>query len=283
MHKKLIITFLLVTFSLLSFVSDVDKTSSEQLNKAFTRSFTVFAISRSLNGLISVVQGTEIYATPAGVGVNFAVGQFVDPMNDMVERFSWVMLMSTVSLGIQEILLSFGQTQPIQWLLFVSVLVLLSVLWIPKLWHKESFNLIFKLFIIISFLRFLVPFIVIVNENVYEYGLQERYEKAKQGLVITQTETEDIVQQIRENKKPESSWWESLNVVQQFENFRIEMETLWRSLENKFNNAIEYILSLIVIFVVQSVLLPFLYIWLFLKIFKNFMAADIATIIERNN
>lgn len=280
MYKKLIISFLLVALVQLSFVNVVDNASSEQLDKAFARSLTVFAIARSLNGLISVVQGTEVYATPAGVGVNFAVGQIVDPINDMVERFSWVMLMSTVSLGIQEIMLHFGQTQLIQGLLGLSVLILLFILWIPKLWHKESFNLVFKSFIIISFLRFLVPLIVLINENVYEYGLEEKYEKAKQSLEITQAQTEVIVQHIRQNQQHNSSWLESLNVAQQIADFRIKVDRLWISLKNKFNNAIDYMLSLIAIFIVQSILFPLLYLWLFLKLFRSFMSTDIATMIE---
>ncbi len=281
MYKKLIISFLLVALVQLSFVNLIDKTSSEQLDKAFTRSLTVFAIARSLNGLISVVQGTEVYATPAGVGVNFALGQIVDPMNDMLERFSWVMLMSSVSLGIQEILLHFGQTELMQGLLGVSVLVLLFILWIPKFWHKESFNLIFKSFVIFSFLRFLIPLIILINEGVYEYGLKEQYEKAKLSLEVTQAQTEVIVQSLRQNHKPETSTWlDSLNINQQIEEFRLKMQTLWTSLKNKFNNAIAYMLSLISIFIVQSILLPLFYLWIFLKIFRKFMDADIASFIE---
>ena len=281
MYKKLFISFLLIVSVQLSFVNVVDKTSSEQLDKAFSRSLTVFAIARSLNGLISVVQGTEVYATPAGVGVNFAVGQIVDPMNDMLERFSWIMLMSAVSLGTQEILLHFGQTQPVQGFLALSVIILLFFLWIPKFWHRESFNLIFKSFVIFSFLRFTVPLIVLINEGVYEYGLKEQYEKAKASLEATQAQTEVIVEQVRHNQKQQnSSWMDSLNLKQQVEGFRIKTEASWVNLKNKFNYAIDYMLSLISIFVMQSILLPLLFLWLFLKLFRKFMSIDIGDIIE---
>ena len=283
MLKKIIITFFLIALVQLSFFKVVDKVSTEQLDKAFTRSVTVFAIARSLNGLVSVLQGTEIYATPAGVGMNFAVGQIVDPMNDMIERFSWIMLMSSVSLGIQEILLHFGQTPIIQALLALSVLILLFVLWVPKLWHRESFKLIFQGFVIISFLRFFVPLIVLINENVYTYGLEEQYEKAKMSLEVTQTQTEVIVHQVRQNQRiHNSSWLDSLNLSQQVENFKLKMENLWKSLKNKFNNAVDYMLTLIAIFLVQSVLLPLGFLWLFLRAFQRFMQIDITSFIEKN-
>lgn len=283
MLKKIIISFFLVSLVQLSFFKVIDKASSEQLDRAFTRSVTVFAIARSLNGLVSVLQGTEIYATPAGVGMNFAVGQIVDPMNDMIERFSWIMLMSSVSLGIQEILLHFGQTSIVQNFLALSVLILLFVLWVPKLWHKESFKLMFQAFVIISFLRFFVPFIVLLNESVYTYALEEQYEKAKMSLEVTQTQTEIIVHKVRQNQKLHNeSWLDSFNLSQQVENFKLKMENLWKSLKNKFEHAVEYMLSLIAIFLVQSVFLPLGFLWLSIKIFRVIMHIDITRVIEKN-
>ena len=65
-----------------------------------------FGLARALNGAISVIQGTELELHPAGVGVSFAPGQLIDPINDLVERFSWLMLASSTSLGVQKILMS---------------------------------------------------------------------------------------------------------------------------------------------------------------------------------
>jgi len=281
MYKKLLISFFLIVLVQLSFIQVIDKNSSEQLDKAFTRSLSVFAIARSLNGLVSVLQGTEVYATPAGVGVNFAVGQILDPMNDMLERFSWVMLLSSLSLGIQEIVLHFAQTQLVQALLSLSVLGLLFMIWIPNLWHKPSFNLIFKSFVVFSFVRFLVPLIVLINEGVYTYGLEEQYEKAKNSLEITQVQTEMIVHQVRQNQAQQnSSWLDSLNLNQQVQTFKLKMQNLWDSLKVKFNSAIDYMLSLIAIFIVQSILLPLLSIWLFMRFFQDFMKLDIAEVLD---
>ena len=281
MTKKLLISFFLIALVQLSFIKVVDTTSSQQLDKAFTRSVSVFAIARGLNGLLSVVQGTEIYATPAGMGFNLAVGQIVDPMNDMVERFSWIMLMSSVSLGVQEIMLHFGQTQLVQGLLGLSVISLLFIVWVPKLWHKESFNLLFKSFIVIAFLRFFVPVMILINEGVYTYGLQAQYEEAKHSLEITQGQTEVIVHKVRQNQTHKNaSWFDSLNLNAQVNIFRTKMEFLWKDLKSKFDNAIDYMLTLISIFIVQSIFLPLLYLWLFLKLFKRFIQADTAEFLK---
>lgn len=293
MYKKIILSFFLIALVLVSSIKVVDQVSTEQLDKAFARSVTVFAIARGLNGIISVVQGTEVYATPAGVGVNFAVGQIVDPMNDMVERFSWVMLLSSVSLGIQKIMMSLGQTAPVQLLLAVSALFLILMLWVPKLWHAHSFNFVFKFLIIFSFLRFAVPLVVLFSEGIYTYALEPKYEEAKTALVFSNNEIKEIISDVQVNQQrqikvhhyTERSFMqkaqkyfdetiESLDLRKRLESLQKRFEDLLNTLETKFNHAVDYILILITIFIVQSILLPLLMLWIFLKLFRGLLRAD---------
>lgn len=136
-----------------------------------TRSLTTFAVARGLNGLVSVIQGTEVNVSPAGVGATFAPGQLLDPVNDMVERFSWVMLMSSVSIGVQEVMLHLGKTTLFKVLFAVVTLLVLLQLWLPKVelpWRVETS---FKVLVVLAVLRFSVPMLVMMNETVYMYVL----------------------------------------------------------------------------------------------------------------
>ena len=96
-----------------------DQTSGDYADAALKRALVTFAVARGLNGVISVAQGTEVAVEPGGVGVNFTVGQILDPINDLVEQFSSVMLVAASSLGLQKILLSmtawWGTTTPFGW------------------------------------------------------------------------------------------------------------------------------------------------------------------------
>lgn len=299
MQKKLLISALLIFLVQLSYIKVVDKTSSQQLDNALVRSLSVFAVARGLNGLISVVQGTEVYATPAGVGVNFAVGQIVDPMNDMLERFSWVMLLSSVSLGIQKLLLEFSQTGLSQALLACSALVLLFILWIPKLWHKQGFNLVFKSFVIFTFLRFFIPFVVLINEGIYTYMLEEQYLQAESSLSYSKEEISGEIKRVQALEKESKSvqktysgsFWEqgkeyfdtfgdSFNIQMYYQKFQKKLDKVLTSLQHKFNNAINDMLSLIAIFIMQSVLLPLLFLWAFIKLFQNFFRYDFASFLD---
>ena len=295
MHKKILLSLLLIALATLSSTPVVDRLSSEQLDKAFTRSISVFAIARGLNGLISVVQGTEVYATPAGVGVNFAVGQIVDPMNDMVERFSWVMLLSSVSLGVQEVMLHLGQTMFVQALVGISVLMTLAMMWIPQFWHAPTFNFVFKGVSVFLFLRFVVPLLIVCNEGIYTYVLEPKYEESKAALVFSNDEIKGLVNEVQLNQQKQvrvqsfqerslmekaqnyfNETIQSLNVKKQLQALRIKFKRLLQNLEDKFNHAINYILVLITVFVVENLLLPLVALWFFFKVFREFIRKDFA-------
>ncbi|MCW8892648.1 MAG: hypothetical protein OQL18_04955, partial [Deltaproteobacteria bacterium] len=83
----------------------VDQSATEQIDESLGRALTTFALARATNGVISVIQESELAVSPAGVGLNLALGQVLDPLNDMVERFSWVMLVALTSLGVQRFLI----------------------------------------------------------------------------------------------------------------------------------------------------------------------------------
>ena len=89
----------------LSLTPFVDQRAGADYEKLFQRAFVTFALARTINGVISVVQGTEVALQPAGVGVTLTPGEILDPVNDLVERFSWIMMGGTISLGIQNVLL----------------------------------------------------------------------------------------------------------------------------------------------------------------------------------
>lgn len=280
MYKKIVVSIFLIFLVIISFVDVIDEESTQQLDRAFERSITVFAIARGLNGLISVVQGTEVYATPAGVGVNFAVGQILDPLNDMVERFSWVMLMSSVSLGVQEVMLSLGKTQLVQGLLALAAFLAVVMLWCRQFWHRAAFNILMRGLIIVSFLRFAVPLVVLLNALVFSYALEPKYEDAKAALELTRIESEVLVTKVQATQNHQRSWIESLNVSKQLDEFRVQLKGLWNALYEKFTLAIDYMLSLITIFIIESVLFPLLALWGFMRIFRGLFRVDVADFFE---
>ena len=103
--SKLFLSLFFILAIVFNLNQALDNSSQHYVDKAFNRAIISFGIAKTLNGVISVAQGTEVAIQPAGVGINLTPGQILDPVNDLIERFSWIMLASTTSLGIQKVFL----------------------------------------------------------------------------------------------------------------------------------------------------------------------------------
>lgn len=268
MIKKTILSILVVFVVALSLLESLDTKSSEQLDSALVRSLSTFAIARALNGVVSVVQGTEVNISPAGIGATFAPGQLLDPINDMVERFSWVMLMSTVSIGVQEVMLHLGKTALFKILFAVSALLLLLQMWLPKLplpWRPESS---LKVVIVLAVLRFSVPMLVMMNEVVYAYVLEPKYEQAFEEVSKTSVEVTVMIENAQSKEQAhmeaKSSFMDVLNVSKRYENYKLGLKKSVNQLIEKFNDAMESIIRLITVFIISSIIIPLAALWLFI-------------------
>ena len=72
------------------------------MTRHLKKAIATFAIAKTLNASISFLQGTEIEGSLVFASATFSVGEILDPLNDLVERFSWIMLASAVALGIEK-------------------------------------------------------------------------------------------------------------------------------------------------------------------------------------
>lgn len=102
---KIAATLMMMLLVALSFGGTADKVGQEYTETGFKRALITFASARAINGLISVAQGTEVAVQPGGLGAVFAPGEILDPINDLVEQFSQVMLFSAAVLGTQKLLI----------------------------------------------------------------------------------------------------------------------------------------------------------------------------------
>ncbi|MGB5966601.1 MAG: hypothetical protein WBF77_03770 [Sulfurimonadaceae bacterium] len=277
MIKKIVFSILSVVFVGLSLSESLDTKSSEQLESALVRSLTTFAVARGLNGLVSVVQGTEVNVSPAGVGATFAPGQLLDPVNDMVERFSWVMLMSSVSIGVQDVMLHLGKTTLFKVIFALMTLLFLLQLWLPRVqlpWRVESS---FKVVVVLAVLRFSVPMLVMMNEAVYAHVLEPKYEQSFNKVSKTSDEVKVMIEEVhskQEHMEEEYSFLDAFNVSQQYEQYKLELKKSVEQFIEKFNDAMDSIIRLITVFIINSIIIPLAALWLFIYGLGSFLRRD---------
>ncbi|MCW8935491.1 MAG: hypothetical protein OQK98_12270 [Gammaproteobacteria bacterium] len=267
--KKSIISCILFLIIFLSYSNVLDNVAENYTEAGIERSLITFAISRSLNGVISVAQGTEVALSPAGVGLTFTPGQILDPVNDLIERFSWVVMVSGASLGIQRLFLEITSS------IFVSaVLSILGILCILNMWGIfDKFNIKFipvsiinKSFVLLVFIRFSVPVIALINEGLFLSYLQPQFNEAQSQLENASVQIREINESSRKNIGVDSEgllnqvgrWMEQTKQS-------LDIEQQMNSLKQAASDMSHQVVNLIVVFVVQTIIFPLLFLWLMIQ------------------
>src|SRR5258706_2779992 len=155
--RRIILAVFMATVVLCSWLAPLDAPALKQVDAGLKRALVSFAAARTLNALISVAQGTEISAQPLGVGVTLTPGQLLDPLNDLVEQFSTLMLAASIAFGIQKVLITIGA----YWLISL-VLTAAALGWTWLYYRRQQAPAwLSRLLVILLMLRFAIPVVTI--------------------------------------------------------------------------------------------------------------------------
>lgn len=268
--KKWLLSLTLLLAAVLSVTPFVDQRAAADYEQLFQRAFVTFALARTINGVISVVQGTEIVLQPAGVGVTLTPGEILDPVNDLVERFSWIMLAATISLGIQNVLLEVSAWWLIQALFTALALWLLIRLWYPGQSTHGYRSVLKRAFLLLLFIRFAVPVMLIGNDLLYQQFLESRYQQSTEIV----SEAGKALQQLsveagREIENPDAGMLDSIARVWSNTVDSVDLSGRLRRMQERAAEVIEHLIQLSVVFILQTGLMPIAFLWVFLQVFKR--------------
>ena len=270
-RKKIVWTVVAVVAVGLALTGFADETSDTYADEAFKRALITFAIARSLNGVISVAQGTEVAVEPGGVGVNLTVGQILDPINDLIEQFSSVMLVATSSLGLQNILLNMAGWWGVSLVLAAAALFLVLSTWWPGGVKQATAALAMKIFLVTVFLRFALPALIIGTHIVFGAFLEEEHDAATAVLEATSSEIEEFNEPDSAGNATaeDQSWVARLGDMIDSSIDQLDVSGRIQTLKASASSASEQIVRLIVIFVMQTIILPLVFLWLLVEGLKG--------------
>ena len=252
----LVLAVLVVT---LAWLKPLDQRAQGQIEAGLKRALATYAIARTINGVISVIQETGVSVQPGGVGMTFAPGQFLDPLNDLVEQVSTVMLAVCVSFGIQLILLHIGGSA------LVSAALTLGVAVYAFRWSTQRPIARWgsRLLVAMILVRFAVPIAAIATEATYALTMAGEYSEAQARLESASGKVGQAAPTSGAAGKSGASdgpgFWDFLKTIPKWgdaqsqdpkERGKIEQIQAW------LDGAVEHMLRLVAIFVVHTVLLP---------------------------
>ncbi len=270
----------------------IDETATKYINKTMLKAGVTYAAARGLNATISLIQESRI-GFDFFVSGEVALFEILDPINDLVEKFSTVMLISTVSLGIQKVALEIGKLIGISVLLTSSLILLFIALVLPDRLRRTKEivkNVGLKILIVSIVIRIAIPVIALVSSGVNNLFLESKYNEAQKELEDAHEKGKEanifLDNYVMEGEghrlfkmKSRKETGQDVTVQDKEgnreEKFSVNIKKSFTRVVNAIKNITTYIIDLIIIFIVQTIIIPLLTLWGLLRIAKLILGRQV--------
>ena len=246
---------------LLVWTRPLDNLADNYTSSGFNRAVATFAAARGLNAVISLVQGAS-FNVQLGVGASVQPGAVLDPLDDLVEQFSALMLAATMSFSLQRVFMEVLSSWP-----FCTLISIAGGFWLRALWlRRQPPRWLPRLTLALLCLRLAVPVVALGNEAIYRFALEDKYlgsqsEILSSDVVSVETTTnEGLTERLKR-------WWEQSADI----NAKIDQ------LKQAADELTDHLINLAVVFFAQTLLLPLLFLWLLLQLYRLSFGSGVFT------
>ncbi len=244
----------------------LDSKADTYFDEAITKAGLSYATCRVINATVSVIKESHLQLEPAGVGLSLAVGQILDPINDMTERLSDVLVMAITSLGVQELTYEISLTlaPPI---FAVFLLALSLLLWFQNDRIIRLQKATMSILLIIGIARFCLPLSSIANEFLQNNFFTDKISDANNELALGVADLD----QLKDITLPEyDGFMEAIEnsasfLKQKSIHFKDAIAVTVSNRGNIIENLLKLTFLYIGVFFLQVIILPLLIFWLLLK------------------
>ena len=236
-----------------AWLAPLDAPATAQVEAGLKRALVSFATARALHGVLSVVQGTQFSAQPLGVGVTLTPGQLLAPVNDLVKHFSDLMLAASVAFGVQKAVIAIGS----YWLISAA-LTAVALAWGWAYFSRQRVRpWLSKVLVVLLMARFAIPVVVIGTDAIWQKFLAADY-------VATQTAIDSASGQAQRLGPSAVAGTESTSILdkaRQWMSGVTDVKARFEDIKLAAERVTEQIIRLMVIFLLQTLILPVLLLW----------------------
>ena len=243
----------------------LDKKTDSYFSHALTEAGLAYGVCRAINASVSVMKDSQVQIEPAGLGVSLAVGEILDPLDDMTERASDLLIAIIVGLGVQKIAYELSVAfAPL--LLGFGILAFVITSFFRGDRAVTLGNIIIKLIILIAIARLCLPLTSIISSYINEHYFFPEINQVTDKLKIIPNEI---------NRLTDMSILERGGLLDTFKIVSEKTTDLWGALKSFIQNAssmVSHLLNLSYLFAAQFIfeviLLPISIFWSMSYIFK---------------
>lgn len=287
MKQKIIASSLgLIISILLLIVSDpkipyLDANADRYFESAMSKAIVAYGTASVINASVSVIKESEIQLEPAGIGLSLAMGQVLDPVDDMVERLSDILITAIASLGTQKVIFEIGNTF-IPKLLAILILILSVFVWIESDKINKFKKKLIRLTIILLAARLFLPTSALINDIIYESYFEPRITESGEKLDFYSKEIDKLE---RVDIPKNAGWWDTLQEsAKALAKTTVQFKEAFVAVIDNLGNIIDTLLTLLWLylglFVIQVILLPLIMFLALVKITNSLFETSLPYMIK---
>lgn len=238
----------------------LDQRADAYFGEAIRESTVAYAVIRGVNAVVSVIKESEIEVSPVGVGVNIAAGQLLDPIDDMTERVSSLLVMAIVSLGVQKFAYEVAALVALKGVALLLIGVL-ALLWLVRRRGNPVMGALVRATLFLLLLRLLLPISAVASDLFYQGVIAEPLSEAKGRLSL-------VSQHYQRMSRPAGEGDDNVidSLTGRVREQIAESERLFRRLLDNMEQITATLLELatlyVTLFLMQVVVLPLGSLWL---------------------
>ncbi|WP_300465296.1 hypothetical protein [Desulfobacula sp.] len=253
----------------------LDQQADTYFAEAITKAGLAYSVCRVVNASVSVIKESQIHIEPAGLGVSLAAGQALDPLDDMTERASDILVTAIVSLGIQKIAYELSAAfAPVLIAIFLIAFVMATML--KSVRAKTIREIILKSIVLIAVARLCLPTSSIISSYLNGNYFSPEITRVKDELAMSSP----VMERLKDMRMPEIDG--VLGTVKNGFNFvgekTSDLETVLKEMIQNTGNMVSNLLKLsylyVALFVIQVILLPIGIFWLLSRITNAFLGTN---------
>lgn len=300
--RNIAIAAVLLAAVLLCWLPAFNALADRYVDDGLKRSLLSFATARALHSAVSVLQGTELAVQPMGVGLTLTLGQALAPINDLISQFADWMLWASIAFGMQKLLLSMGGSYAV-----TAVVSLVALAWLALHLQQRAPAWLSRLLVVLLFTRLVMPVTIIGSEWLFQQFLAQPYQQNQLATesTVSQLQQLDISGDKAANASTNpatpgtatvdaaapatpSLWNRFKQWGQQAQQAASDAATGMQKLvtnpgdtlrqklsqlERELDQQVERLITLIVVFVLQTIVIPLALVWALLQLCKGLVAA----------
>ncbi len=264
-------TALILLASLLLFVlssmklEPIDSRTESYFKQTIAEATIGYGTVRGVNAVVSVLKESELAISPAGIGLTIAAGQILDPIDDMTERLSSVLVLSIVSLGLQKIINEVGAMVSLQ---AIAVLLPFFIvpLWITNRTIRLVSSLVGRIITLAVILRLLLPISSLVSHSMYQHVFFVKIQESREHLSVISSKYKELsrLEQGEESGGVISRLARKTNI--QVEKTKEIYSTILNNAESIVHSLVQLTILYVTLLLSQVILIPLFMLWLLIKI-----------------